>query len=130
MSNGTRAHCIQLPNLPGTLEPVVADLARANVNIESLIVHKGRLIMAVDRPEVLRDVLHQRGIPFQEEPCDPSMGGGTLLQIARQLGALSDELVAMKTRLSEEDPLGVDLPEQVRETMMRIATDLGTLASF
>lgn len=130
MSNVPRAHCIQLPDLPGTLEPVVADLARANVNIESLIAHRGRLIMAVDRPEVLRDVLHQRGIPFQETPCEPVAGGGTVLEIASQLGALSDELASVKTRLKDEDPLGVDLPDDVRETLMRIAADLGTLASF
>ena len=130
MSNGPRAHCIQLPNLPGTLEPVVADLARANVNIESLIAHKGRLIMAVDRPDVLRQILRQRGIPFQEEPCEPAGTGGTLLEVAGRLGALSDELASLKVRLGEEDPLGVELPTEIRETLMRIAADLGTLASF
>lgn len=130
MSNQSRAHCIQLPNLPGTLEPVVADLASANVNIESLIVHKGRLVMAVDRPDVLRQILRARGIPFQEEPCEPSLAGESLLQVATQIGRLADELVAVKGRLKEADPLAAEMPADVRETLMRIAADLGTLAAF
>ncbi len=130
MNDEPRNLCFQLPNLPGTLEPVVSDLANAEVNIESIVAIEGRLAIRVDRPDVLRDVLGRRRIPFSEKPACPSdlprsvaQFAGSLRDVARRLEALADDIAG------REQPIG-ELPSEADERLSELLAELTALASL
>jgi len=66
MNSSSGSICFELPNLPGTLEPVVTALANAGVNINSILAHGGHLVLSVDDPDALRSVLRRETIAFHE----------------------------------------------------------------
>jgi len=130
MDRRPKSLCFQLPNLPGTLEPLVTDLAQAGVNINSIVAHEGNLVLNVDKPDVLRDVLRRRGIPFQEtmasargEPTSTAQLAEEIRELIRQLSELSDALDRAATGIAA-------MPKAHRQVLIRIAGDLSALAAL
>jgi len=126
-----QAHCFQLPNLPGTLEPIVADLARAGVNIESLVAHQGKLVMNVDRPATLREILRKRGIPYSEDPCErKEQRIENTAELADALDGLVQRITALSSRLRKPPRPVTALSPAIREQLRDLGVDLSSLAAL
>ena len=129
MNQKPQSLCFQLPNLPGTLEPVVSALANAKVNIHSIMAYSGNLNLSVDRPDVLREVLHQRGIPFQETTACAGDIPSTTRELAKEIRALSAQLLDLVETLDRDGSTIAEMPRARREALLRIAGDLSALAA-
>ena len=130
MEQETQSLCFQLPNLPGTLEPVISALANAGVNIHSIIAYAGNLNLSVDRPEILRDVLHRKGIPFQETTaCDGGVAA-TTRELAREIRSLAEQLGELAIALDRDDERISEMPKSRRDALLRVAGDLSALAAL
>ena len=129
MNQKPQSLCFQLPNLPGTLEPVVSALANAKVNIHSIMAYGGNLNLSVDRPDVLREVLHQRGIPFQETTACAGDIPSTTRELAEEIRALSSQLLDLVAALDRDNSTIAEMPQARREALLRVAGDLSALSA-
>ena len=130
MNQKPQSLCFQLPNLPGTLEPVIVALANAKVNIHSIMAYAGHLNLSVDQPEVLREVLHDRGIPFQETTACTGDIPTTTRELAVEIRSLSAQLLDLVSALDHDATRIGDMPRTRREALLRIAGDLSALAAL
>ena len=129
MSQKPQSLCFQLPNLPGTLEPVVTALANAKVNIHSIMAYGGSLNLSVDRPDVLREVLRERGIPFQETTACAGDIPTTTRELAVEIRALSAQLLDLVAALDRDASTLAEMPRARRDALLRIAGDLSALSA-
>jgi len=124
MNQQARSFCFQLPDLPGTFEPVVTMLANAGVNINSIVSHRGNVVLSVDQPQVFRDLLEQKRIPFQELSSCSNGTPGTTGELAIELRLLGERLTAVIKQLEPHDVPISEMMEEQREELLRIAQDL------
>lgn len=129
MSQKPQSLCFQLPNLPGTLEPVVTALANAKVNIHSIMAYGGSLNLSVDRPDVLREVLRERGLPFQETTACAGDIPTTTRELAVEIRALSAQLLDLVAALDRDASTLAEMPRARRDALLRIAGDLSALSA-
>lgn len=129
MTKDVLSLCFQLPNLPGMLAPVVAALAEAKVNIHTIMAYAGNLNLSVDQPDILRDVLHARGIPFQETTACEGDIPRTTQELGVEIQSLSRQLADLVSALDHDDTTIADMPKARREALLRIAGDLSALAA-
>jgi len=130
MDRRPKSLCFQLPNLPGTLEPLVTELARASVNINSIVAHEGNLVLNVDRPDVLRSVLQERRIPFQETTACTKGAPTSTTQLAEEIRELVRQLTELAESLDRAATGIAAMPKAHRQALIRIAGDLSALAAL
>ena len=130
MSDTPRSLCFELPNLPGTLEPVVTALANARVNINSIVSHGGRLVINVDDPETLRAVLRRDSIPYHElGECDdrtPRTAEELADRLLRSVERLNHLVEVLRHRGGPIDRI----PQDRRDDLTRIVEELTGLLSL
>ena len=88
-----------------------------------------RSFLSVDRPDVLREVLHERGIPFHETTACAGDIPTTTRELAVEIQALSAQLLDLVAALDQDASTISEMPRARRDALLRIAGDLSALAA-